>query len=444
MTDATKGLDATVSPVMHPLTLRFPNADLERAFKSDYAARSIPQLRAALLAGAVFWCMFGALDHRVSSGGDLAWLRIMRYWIVFPALIGGFWLTLSRLQQFAVRHQQWLVVCVAGVVFGGLASVAARDGIAAEYPRAGLMLAVPLAFAFARLRVPYAAVVAAFAVSSYELAIVVLRATSGFDLFYESLFVVSSVGGGLLIAYALERGVRVEFLQRQEIAAERARSDALLLNVLPAPIADRLKAGYGVIADGFAEVTVLFADITQFTPNSARTTPLELVSILDQVFSRFDELADRHGLEKIKTIGDAYMVVGGLPDARDDHVEAVAEMALEMRACLDDLAWPDGEPIDLRIGIATGAAVAGVIGRRKFAYDLWGDTVNMAARMESHGVPGAIQVTQAVRDALDETHQFEARGEIEVKGIGPVATYLLLGSVEAAGAQRNYAVTAGR
>ena len=204
---------------------------------------------------------------------------------------------------------------------------------------------------------------------------------------------------------------------------EHARSEELLLNVLPGPIAERLKAGAGVIADAHPEVTVLFADLVEFSPLASRTPPAELVGLLDRVFSAFDDLAGRHDLEKIKTIGDAYMVVGGVPYARPDHAEAIASMALEM---LDAVAAMDDDRLRIRIGIDTGAVVAGVIGRRKFTYDLWGDVVNTASRMEAQGLPDRIQVSPAVEAALRGKFRFESRGPIEVKGKGRISPFFLM------------------
>jgi len=214
------------------------------------------------------------------------------------------------------------------------------------------------------------------------------------------------------------------FLFRQ---AERARmqADALLRNILPSPVADRLKIDPTTIADSFSAVTVLFADLVGFTQMSAAANPQEVVGLLNAVFSEFDALTEKHGLEKIKTIGDAYMVVGGLPTPRPDHVEAVAAFAVDALEVLKHHRALDGNPLSIRIGINTGPTVAGVIGRRKFIYDLWGDTVNTASRMESFGLENAIQVTQAVRDELRERYVFEERGPIEVKGKGQMMTYLL-------------------
>ena len=215
----------------------------------------------------------------------------------------------------------------------------------------------------------------------------------------------------------------------QAFRREHARSEGLLLNILPGPIAERLKQGQEVIADRFSEVTILFADIVDFTKLSARVTPEELVRMLNAVFSAFDRLSDRHGLEKIKTIGDAYMVVGGLPEPRPDHAEAVAEMALDMQSEMGRLGAELGKPIGLRIGIDTGPVVAGVIGTRKFAYDLWGDAVNTASRMESQGVANGIQLTEGAYRQLNDTYICEARGVVDVKGKGDLPTYLLKGKM---------------
>jgi adenylate cyclase len=206
-----------------------------------------------------------------------------------------------------------------------------------------------------------------------------------------------------------------------------ARSEGLLLNVLPKTIAERLKRQPGVIAEAHAEVTVLFADVVDFTPFTERTEPERVVGVLDEIFSAFDALAERHGLEKIKTIGDAYMVAAGLPEPRIDHAQAMAEMALDMQAEFGRLCEPLGLDLAIRIGMDSGPVIAGVIGRHKFTYDLWGDTVNTASRMESHGVAGRIQVSESAYRRLCDRYEFEDRGEIEVKGKGRRHAYLLVG-----------------
>jgi adenylate cyclase len=211
------------------------------------------------------------------------------------------------------------------------------------------------------------------------------------------------------------------------IKREQERSEHLLLNILPAEIAERLKRDEGIIADSFAEVTVLFADIVGFSELAACIAPTSLVASLNEIFSTFDRMAERHGLEKIKMIGDAYMAVAGLPTPRADHAEAVAEMALDMQREISQFSAEGGRTFSMRIGIDCGPVVAGVIGIKKFSYDLWGDTVNTASRMESHAPVGCIQVTAATYERLRDKYLFEAREPIRVKGKGEMRTYILTG-----------------
>ncbi|MBN1146615.1 MAG: response regulator [Anaerolineales bacterium] len=216
-----------------------------------------------------------------------------------------------------------------------------------------------------------------------------------------------------------------EYLRRIEVEQEKV--ERLLLNILPAPIAERLKQGETIIADSFDLVSVLFADIVNFTPRAAQLPPNELVGSLNDIFSRFDRLAERHGLEKIKTLGDGYMVVGGLPTPRVDHAQAIADFALDIQAEIARCKGLANQPCQLRIGIHMGPVVAGVIGEHKFSYDLWGDTVNVAARMQSLGLAGRIQVTQAFYQHLQGEYRFEERGKVPVPGKGEMLTYLLDG-----------------
>ena len=211
----------------------------------------------------------------------------------------------------------------------------------------------------------------------------------------------------------------------KKLKAERERAERLLLNILPESIAKRLKNEQETIADSFEEVTVLFADLVNFTNLSSQISPTELVGLLNEIFSRFDRVVERYSLEKIKTIGDSYMVVGGLPLPRSDHAEAIAEFALDMQEEIKKFNAEKDQAFSLRIGINTGPVVAGVIGLKKFIYDLWGDAVNTASRMESHGIPGYIQVSSTTYDRLKDKYLLEERGIIHVKGKGEMTTYLL-------------------
>src|SRR4028119_2236013 len=224
-------------------------------------------------------------------------------------------------------------------------------------------------------------------------------------------------------------GIQMDITERklaqEALHFQQEQTEKLLLNILPEPIAQQLKLYPSTIADSFEEVSVLFADLVGFTEFSAHRSATQTVEFLNVIFSKFDQLADRHGLEKIKTIGDAYMVVAGLPTPRKDHAEAIAEMALDMQQSIAKVSAETGIPFNIRIGINSGPVVAGVIGLKKFSYDLWGDTVNTASRMESKGIPGAIQIGRATYERLRHKFRLEKRGIIEVKGKGEMITYLL-------------------
>ena len=256
-------------------------------------------------------------------------------------------------------------------------------------------------------------------------------------LMLASLLGLAVLGLGLVVWRLSQISQELEHRVRQRTTAlkeanwqldqERRKSEQLLLNMLPAPIAARLKSGQRDIADGFADVTVLFADLVNFTHLAEERSPAGLVVLLNQIFSAFDQLTEQYGLEKIKTIGDAYMAVGGLPVHRPDHAEAIAELAIAMVQEIERINQTLEEHIEIRIGINTGPVTAGVIGTKKFIYDLWGDTVNIASRMESHGVAGSIQVSEATYKRLQHRYQFQPRHNVLVKGKGRLTTYLLVG-----------------
>jgi adenylate cyclase len=235
-----------------------------------------------------------------------------------------------------------------------------------------------------------------------------------------------AVGGAivfmLLAVFAQER--------RDALAAlrlEQAKSEGLLLNILPRSIAERLKASSQPIADQLSSASILFADVVDFTPLAERLPPAEVVGILDHLFTNFDALAERYGLEKIKTIGDSYMAAAGVPEPRPDHARAIALMALDMLDTMSSNTDISGLGLELRVGINSGPVVAGVIGRKRFSYDLWGDAVNTASRMESQGTPGRIQISSATHELLGDEFEFESRGMIAVKGKGELETWFLTG-----------------
>ncbi len=237
--------------------------------------------------------------------------------------------------------------------------------------------------------------------------------------------------GGFLFCGLAMGGVAYVVINRAErsLAMERDRSEVLLNNILPGPIARRLKDSHATIADNFNETSILFADIAGFTKYTESVTPDELLRLLNSIFSEFDDLTNKYQAEKIKTIGDAYMVVAGVPISCTNHAEIMADLALDMEDVVKRLNEETGQALQIRVGIHSGSVIAGVIGKKKFAYDLWGDSVNTAARMESHGIPGEIQVSESTYQILKPNYNFTERGMIDIKGKGPMKAYLLKSKV---------------
>jgi class 3 adenylate cyclase len=409
-----------------PGRLRFP-PDVEPAFAEDHFVRSLTFIRFAIILAIVLYASFGVLDlFIVPDVAGSIW--IIRYAIVCP--VAGAVLGLTFTHRFKLIAQPVLAALAALCGLGIVAMVAIASSASALY-YAGLLLVIPWAYAVLRLRFAYATAAAATILVGYEVVAIWVKHTPADILVNNNFFFLSSVVVGVAAGYTIERGMRAEFVQRRLIDRERHRSDALLANILPQAIIDRLKARGEAgderrLAEALEDVTVLFADAVGFTVQAEKTPADDLVAALDGLFSRFDALADRYGLEKIKTIGDAYMAVAGAPEPHPDHAEAAADMALAIIEELEGARWPSGDPILVRIGIASGPAVAGVIGQRKFAYDLWGDTVNLASRLQSHGQPGGILVSESVVAQLGARYAFGPRLIVDLKGKGPTEAWFLL------------------
>ncbi len=265
--------------------------------------------------------------------------------------------------------------------------------------------------------------VSLFVYSKLHLALTLLDPVTMSTIYLANLLILFGSLGLIGFAVSLS-AARAE----QSLDRERRRSESLLHNILPVPIAERLKSSPDVIADRFENATILFSDLVGFTSMSEGVPAEELVGLLNDIFTSFDRLVDEARVEKIKTIGDGYMVAAGFPDADERHAESIAELAIAMRDRLSELNVEKGRSLGLRIGIHSGPVIAGVIGFRKFAYDVWGDTVNTASRMESHGIPGEIHVSEATYQLLRDRYVFDARGIIEIKGKGPMSTWLLRGA----------------
>ena len=413
---------------------RFARPQTEAAYRVWHARQAMPFLRITYVA-AIALVYPGALVGTWFTVPDA--FRSMALWVLLvlaPLAIAG----------IAATYREWMVRWMGptSVLYHGLVgcSFVLLCFYALHRPDIAMTATIMAGFfAFTTLRLhPGEATLAALPYFVLDASLTVRFDRADTPLF--GALTLITLGTGLVVSWTFNRTWRDSFRQSRiieakqaEIERERERADRLLYNVLPASIADRLKKDPTRIAEHFEQVTVVFGDIAGFTPMSAEMSPQELVAALDDVFTAFDDLVQRHGLEKIKTIGDAYMAVGGVPTPRTNHAQAVAAMALEMRDTVAQRRFPGNRQLRMRIGIHTGPAVAGVIGRNKFIYDLWGDTVNTASRMESHGVPGEIHVTDATRQALGDGWVLDERGVTEIKGKGPMRTWWLKGPAASAG-----------
>lgn len=413
----------TASIPMNWLTLQFPG-DIEQDFLKEYSKRALPQARLAFLTGVAFFAGFGILDQ-VMIPDQVQPIWFIRYGIVCPLSIVLFILTYF---PFFRRYIQGALSL--SMLSGGLGIIAMPVVVRNPYfddIYVALILVSLFSYTLTKLRFIYAAITGLVILIIYEVVAIFILNTPVEKLIAVNFGLFSANIIGMISCYLFERYIRQNFWQARLLQEEREKSERLLLNILPHSIAEQLKEQQMTIADNFAEATVLFADIAGFTKLSTQMSPKEIVGLLNDIFSRFDELVELHGLEKIKTIGDAYMVVGGLPIHRPDHAAAIADMALDMQQKIAEFNRQKKQSFTMRIGINTGPVVAGVIGIKKFIYDLWGDTVNTASRMESHGIAGQIQVTESTYEVLQDQYLFEDRGIIEIKGKGTMQTYLLLG-----------------
>jgi class 3 adenylate cyclase len=414
--------------------LEFRDPTTEQRFRDEFRRRSARFGRLAITAGVPgYLLMLAILDDADSRAVGLLMLGVLGVWVAVA------W------SPFAERHYEAITLC-ATTALAVLSMILFHRLPAAT----GVVIALAFVtlnfmwiFLFLRPRFPWAV-----GIGVGYLAIVVVSGASIWadyapDGAPEGMvdLLGGTAGGAMLlllyagfllvlaasVAYRLERAERIDFVRREELAAAHERSEHLLGNILPVEVAERLKQGESPIADEYAEVTIVFADIVGFTTMAADMAPAEVLRLLNEVFTRFDELADRHGLEKIKTIGDAYMAVAGAPTPRPDHACSAADMALAMVETIGQINDERGQALTARVGLASGPAIAGVIGTSKFSYDLWGDAVNTASRMESHGVPGSVHVAASTRTRLDDHYLFESRGTHDIKGKGPMETWLLVG-----------------
>lgn len=410
--------------------LRFPD-DVEAQFRKDYHANTVSTTRLALVLGLFLYSIFGILDiYAVPISKSFVWF--IRFGIVTPVSVLA--LAASYLPAFQ-RHVQVLmgsVVAVSGLGIVAMIAMAREAEFGSKFYFSGLILVSMWAYGLSRLRFWHAIIANLVIMAGYEFASIemkhLLESETGIVIFtMHNFFFVGANVIGMVASYNLERYTRRDFLQKYTIQAERDQADKLLYNVLPERIAERLKQSSETIAEEFSAATVLFADIVNFTPISARFGPHEVVDMLDELFTHFDGLVDKYGVEKIQVAGDGYMVAAGVPTPRPDHASVLARLALDMLEYVRREQFLGGRHIDIRIGLNSGPLIAGVIGRKKYFYALWGDMVNTASRMESHGESGKIQITRATYELIRDEFECEYIGEITIKGKGKMEAWRLLG-----------------
>jgi len=406
---------------INPVTLSFLNPELEQEFLRYYFQKSLKQVRFALVLAIVVYVILGIVDLQFAPEIRDK-LLLIRYGIVLPVCITILGLSFSTYFRRIMQVSIGLAIVVVAIAAPVVAIIIPSLGV--NY--IGLTSLLMYNYTAIKLRFVASSITGLTILLTYNILDLLLIKTPVEKLIEVDFYLVAAMCVGMFASYQMEFYLRQDYMSDRLLKLEQKKTEELLLNVLPASIATRLIAGDKVIAESFPDVTILFADLVNFTQLSSHISPEELVSILNEIFSEFDLLAEKHGLEKIKTIGDAYMVVGGLPIHRADHAQAVANMALDMREQIERISNHSKEPLSIRIGINTGPVVAGVIGIKKFIYDLWGDTVNVASRMESQGLPDQIHVTIATYQALNKEYLFQARDKIQVKGKGEMQTYLLL------------------
>lgn len=403
--------------------LEYDDPSVERAFRSRDDAECLEQALVVVWVAVGFTAVYGVIDHLIAD--DVLASTLIRFGLVLPVFVGG--RLLLAPSSVVARHVQPFAIALLAFTLLTLGTLTdLTTDLPVEYLRTSCTVTLIGGIGLLRIRMHAAIVMVAVFVAVSLLLDVGERGTDQLADNVAPTLGLASIA--MLVAYALERLRRTDYLRQREVELEQARSDELLHNVLPVPIADRLRTEPGVIAESAAEVSVLFSDIVGFTPLSEQLSPEELVHLLDTMFREFDDLCERHGVEKIKTVGDAYMAVAGLATPDPDHAASMAELALDMQRASTRLSeeWPG--PMSIRIGIASGPVVAGVIGQRKFSYDLWGDTVNTASRMESHSRANRIQVSGSTYELLRDDYAFSDPQEVDVKGKGPMTTYFLLGA----------------
>jgi adenylate cyclase len=408
---------------INALTLRFTDPNLERQYRDSRLYFLFAATKTIYAVAAATWLVFTLLNEFTIHDPSTALLAVRI--VAILGNIAAFVLALS------MKPGRWVEAAISAIVASNLVFLtlvlASMSSISLPYYSPFAIATLQGVVCFGLGITGFAdGTIFAFCVFGAFLATVTVRwPEPPLEIFFHTTWlctVISFVGLG---SYLLDRTQRIAWLRQLDLAEAEDRIRALLHNVLPPSIAVRKLGGEAVIADNYSEASLLFADVVGFTALSATMSSLELVTMLNELFARFDRVVARHGLEKIKTIGDCYMVASGIPHACDDHLQNLMSAALEMLKEVATVRTPDGRPLAIRIGMHSGSVTAGVIGESKFIFDVWGDTVNLASRMESNGVAGQIQVTEAVMSALMGQYSFDGPQLIDIKGKGPTRVWKL-------------------
>jgi class 3 adenylate cyclase len=422
---------------------------MEKAFRRYHSRNSLVIARFGIFLTVLLYVLFAALDvYAAPLSRQTLWF--IRFVIVVPPLLGILIFSFHPVFLRILQPMMFLVVLIgASGILAMIDIIESRGELGFQTYYIGLMLVIMAAHTVYRLRFFHALLASCLVMAGYEsIAIMhqkLLHSGESISLFITTnFFFSSSMILGMAASYFIEVYIRRVFVQRIRLAQEEEKSNRLLFNLLPREIAATLKEREGTIAEHFDNASVLFADLVDFTSLSARMKPQEVVSLLNEIFSHFDDLAGQCGLEKIKTIGDCYMVAAGVPQGRNDHAQVLVRVGLAMLSYVEGRSFCDGRRIALRVGINSGPVVAGVIGRKKFIYDLWGDTVNVANRMESHGTSGRLQITESTYELIKNDFICEPKGSVEVKGKGMMPIWHVLAemksfSLELRSAEEKYA-----
>ncbi len=409
------------------LRLRFRDPELELAFRDDRFRHNVGNIRFAFLAGIGLWIAWGLmLSPHLLALADRRLDTIMRFGVFIPLLLVGFGLTFTSI--FRRIWQGMSVVIATATILLWVYYASHILTLPAEYGYVGVILITAFTYTLLRLRFIFVVLITVIGIAAYLPYAFTASYIVDVSRVLATLYLLSFGMLGALAAYRLERFSRQVFLRERQLDEERERSDRLLLNILPQAIVEQLKAfPGGRIAQAFDQVTVVIIDAVGSTEQGARSSPEAFAAALDDLFREFDHVADGYGLEKIKTIGDAYMAVAGAPLPMANHAAAAASMALEIIADGGRVRWPSGDPVRVRVGVATGPAAAGIIGERKFAYDVWGDTVNLASRLEESAEPGQALVSEPTIEQLGDRYEFGPIRLVELKGKGPTPARVLVG-----------------